>query len=70
MDAVVWREYRDETQTTVGGFDARDQALGGWTLDSHHWLRRAQPTPSTCGDGRRLNADPVITTAAGNGRVP
>jgi YD repeat-containing protein len=32
QEVALWREF----QTTIGGWDARNVWLGGWTLDVHH----------------------------------
>jgi RHS repeat-associated protein len=69
MDVVIWNEHRDEVETALGGFDARAQGLGGWTADVNHIYDERTHTVQL-GGGGQLNADPVITTAAGNGNAP
>ena len=69
MDLIVWSEHRDDVETVLGGFDARAQGLGGWTLDVNH-LYDARTHTVHLGSGGHINADPIITTAAGNGNAP
>jgi YD repeat-containing protein len=69
MDLIVWSEHRDDVETVLGGFDARAQGLGGWTLDVNH-LYDARTHTVHLGSGGHINADPTITTAAGNGNAP
>src|SRR3954468_16056045 len=69
MDVVVWSEHRDEVETVLGGFDARGQGLGGWTLDVNHSYDARTHTVHL-GSGGSVSAEPVITTAAGSGDAP
>jgi RHS repeat-associated protein len=64
-DTTIWREWR----TKVGGWDARGQGLGGWTIDVHHaydpWGRLLY-----LGNGVRHSADDrahTIDRVAGHG---
>jgi YD repeat-containing protein len=66
LDGVaVWKKY----QVMLGGWDAREQGLGGWTITMHHAY---DPTGKVLmlGDGRRraaVETGNIITTIAGTG---
>lgn len=62
---ILWQSWQDR----VGGWDARGQNLGGWTLDIHHAY---DPLGGVLylGNGQRRSADDlstVISTIAGTG---
>ncbi|MFZ5699038.1 MAG: Ig-like domain-containing protein, partial [Pseudomonadota bacterium] len=64
-EIIFWQE----STTALGGWDARDQGLGGWTLSRHHTY---DPNGQVLrlGDGSRRSVryvDAVIDTVAGNG---
>ncbi len=64
-EVPIFRTYRD----TIGGWDASDEGLGGWTIDVHHVYDPASQT-LYLGDGSRRSAQSVnrvIETAAGTG---
>lgn len=61
---TLWKEWRG----SLGTLDAREQGLGGWTLNVHHLYDAAGRTLYQ-GDAERLDAESmdVITTVAGSG---
>ena len=69
MDFILWRTTVSEAEAAVGGFDARGVGLGGWTLDAHH-LYDPRARTVHMGDGRRISAEPIITSIAGTGQPP
>jgi len=70
QEVALWREFR----TWIGGWDARSQGLGGWTLNVHHAYDVMGRTVHL-GDGRRQGGgsggvQPLnqgIVTVAGGG---
>ena len=58
-EVFIWRS----AQKSIGGWDARGEALGGWTLSSHH-VYDADSGVLYSGDGRSITG-----TSLGNGRV-
>jgi RHS repeat-associated protein len=55
QELFFWQEFR----TKVGSFDARAQALGGWTLDVHHAYDPLGQVVSL-GDGGRRSAQRAL----------
>ncbi len=68
QECELWREQR----LMVGGWDARAEALGGWTLNVHHAYDPIGRVLYLGGGGRRdaMRMPPVITTVAGGTGVP
>ncbi|MCC6630405.1 MAG: hypothetical protein IT340_23755 [Chloroflexi bacterium] len=65
QEVVLWQEWR----ANVTGWDARQQGLGGWSLDIHHAYDSASKVLHL-GDGRhrgQAGMSAVITTVAGTG---
>lgn len=65
QEVTLWQD----SSATLGGWDARAEGLGGWTLDAHHSY---DPTTRVLyqGDGSRRTAEAlggVAETAAGTG---
>jgi RHS repeat-associated protein len=66
-EMILWQQYSDQVAGTLGGWDARGQALGGWTLDAHQAYDPYRRTVFL-GGGGTVDAESVITTAAGTGQ--
>jgi RHS repeat-associated protein len=65
QEITLWQE----SQTSIGAWEAQTHGLGGWSFDIHH-AYDSSGRVLYLGDGRRRSADafvPIITTIAGTG---
>ncbi|MCK5179837.1 MAG: hypothetical protein KAR32_09930, partial [Candidatus Omnitrophica bacterium] len=65
VEVFKWQEQN----ISIGGWDARSQGLGAWTLSPQHFYDTVGKILYHGSGGRRnvADMDPIITTVAGNG---